>query len=195
VSVSSSRRSLLKKGIFGGALLVVAGSVPVFLRPTGRLRTPPPGRVLVHLTPVEYGIFAAAAARLVLGDGATADWPTTDQVDCAGTLDDVLGTMHPRTAAEVCQLLRLFENAMTGLVATGRPQTFTAAAPAEQDRRLESWRHSRLAVLRSGYEALKRLAHATYYASPAVYAAVGYPGPPTISRPAGVEDPAAAVPR
>jgi hypothetical protein len=148
--------------------------------------------VLVHLTPIEYGIFAAAAARLVSGDGAPADWPTTDQVDCAGKLDDVLGTMHPRAATEVRQLLRLLENAMTGLLATGHPQTFTGASPGEQDRRIESWRHSRLAVLRSGYEALKRLAHATYYASPAVYAAVGYPGPPVVSLPAGVGDGASA---
>ena len=45
-----------------------------------------------------------------------------------------------------------------------------ACAPAEQDARLEAWRHSRLALLRSGYQALKRLAHATYYSSPEVYA-------------------------
>ena len=37
---------------------------------------------------------------------------------------------------------------------------------------------SRLAVRRTGYQALKRLACAMYYASPEVYGSVGYPGPP-----------------
>ncbi len=173
-----------------------AASLPIVLRPHGRLRAPAPGpgqapgRPLRHLSPIEYGVFAALSARLVLGDDAPAGWPSTDQIDCAGRLDELLGTLHPRAARELCRLLRIFENGMTGLLATGHPQTFSAAAPAEQDRRLESWRHSRLAVLRSGYEALKRLAHATYYSAPEVFASVGYAGPPGISAPArdGVGD-------
>ena len=60
---------------------------------------------------------------------------------------------------------------------------FTRLSPAEQDARLEAWRRSRVALLRSGYQALKRLAHATYYSSPEVYAQVGYPGPPVVPQP------------
>jgi hypothetical protein len=192
VLVSSSRRSLLKKGVFGGAVLFLgsaAASLPILWRPHGRLRapgqgaTPAPSRPLRYLSPIEYGVFAALSARLVLGDDAPAGWPSTDRIDCAGRLDELLGTLHPRAARELCRLLRIFENGMTGLLATGHPETFSAAAPLEQDRRLEAWRHSRLAVLRSGYEALKRLAHATYYSAPEVFASVGYAGPPGISAP------------
>jgi hypothetical protein len=186
--VSSSRRSLLKKGVFGGAVLFLgsaAASLPIVWRPHGRLRAPAPApsRPLRYLSPIEYGVFAALSKRLVLGDDAPAGWPSTDRIDCAGRLDDLLGTLHPRAARELCRLLRIFENGMTGLLATGHPETFSAAAPGEQDRRLEAWRHSRLAVLRSGYEALKRLAHATYYSAPEVFASVGYAGPPAISAP------------
>jgi hypothetical protein len=192
VLVSSSRRSLLKKGVFGGAVLLLgsaAASLPMIFRPHGRLRAPgqapAPDRPLRYLSPIEYGVFAALSARLVLGDDAPAGWPSTDRIDCAGRLDELLGTLHPRAARELCRLLRIFENGMTGLLATGHPVTFSAAAPVEQDRRLEAWRHSRLAVLRSGYEALKRLAHATYYSAPEVFGSVGYAGPPGISAPVG----------
>jgi hypothetical protein len=192
VLVSSSRRSLLKKGVFGGAVLLLgsaATTLPMIFRPHGRLRAPGQtsrqisGRPLRYLSPIEYGVFAALSARLVLGDDAPAGWPSTEQIDCAGRLDELLGTVHPRAARELCRLLRIFENGLTGLLATGHPETFSAAAPVEQDRRLEAWRHSRLAVLRSGYEALKRLAHATYYSAPETFASVGYAGPPEISAP------------
>ena len=64
----------------------------------------------------------------------------------------------------------------------GSPTPFTRCSPAAQDARLEAWRRSRLALLRSGYQALKRLAHATYYSSPEIYALVGYAGPPEVPR-------------
>ena len=193
---SSSRRSLLKKGALGGVLLFAAGSLPIAFRPSGPLARPT--RPLGQLTASEYGIFAAAATRLVLGNHADARWPMPAAVDCAGRLDDILSTLHPRATAEFRKLLRLFENGMTGLFSIGSAETFTAASVDEQDRRLQSWRHSRLALLRSGYQAMKRLAHATYYSSPATFAAVGYPGPPVVPsfdrRAPQSERPAAGVP-
>jgi len=77
----------------------------------------------------------------------------------------------------LCEALALF-----GLVLAGSPTPFTRCSPAAQDARLETWRHSRVALLRSGYQALKRLTQATYYSSPEVYALVGYPGPPEVPR-------------
>ena len=73
-----------------------------------------------------------------------------------------------------------FENGLGGLLVTLRPTPFTALEPAAQDRRLEAWRHSRITVLRSGYQAMVRLVKAAYYSSPEVYPAMGYPGPPTV---------------
>ncbi len=176
----TSRRSLLKKGLLGGAILLVGGTVPIFFRSGLTLRRPKsPLRVL---TETEYAIFAAAAARLCPGDNAGAAWPSADAeaVDCATKVDALLFRLHPRAAAEFRKLLRVFENGLTGLVAIGSPTTFTRSSPEQQDRRLDSWRHSRVALFRSGYQAMKRLAHATYYSSPVTYAAMGYPGPPQV---------------
>jgi len=78
------------------------------------------------------------------------------------------------------RLLRLFESGFFGTFIAASPRPFTRAAPAEQDARLEAWRRSRLTMLRSGYQAMKRLAHAAYFSSPEVFARVGYPGPPEV---------------
>ena len=48
----------------------------------------------------------------------------------------------------------------------------------EQDRHLRSWQSSRLAIRRTGFQAMKRLTCAIYFASPETYASVGYGGPP-----------------
>jgi hypothetical protein len=174
------RRRLLKRGLLGGALLLVGGAVPLALRST-LVRGKPKG-ALKLLTEEEHAILAAVAARVAPGEGAPPTWPTAEALDCAGKIDALMATVHPAVGAELRQLLHLFESGMFGLVFTATPTPFTRCTPAAQDARLQAWRTSRLALLRSGYQALKRLAHATYYSSPEVYALIGYPGPPEVAR-------------
>lgn len=178
---SPERRSFLKKGIFGAAILLVGGAVPLALR--GGLYRARPRGALRLFTPHEYAIFAAIAGRMVPGDGADdAGWPTAEALDCAGKADVLMAQAHPKVGAELRQLLRLFESGLGGLFTNARPTPFTRLGPAEMDARIEAWHHSRLALLRSGYQALKRLAQATYYSSPETYARVGYPGPPALPK-------------
>jgi hypothetical protein len=174
----AGRRSFLKKGILGGALLLLGGAIPIALR--GGKDGASPRRALKLFTAREHAIFAALAARMVPGDDAGPDWPTAEALDCAGKVDDLMSRVHPTVGAELRQLLHLFENGLAGLLTNFDPRPFTRATAAEQDARLMAWRRSRVAVLRSGYQALKRLAHATYYSSPEIYARVGYPGPPVV---------------
>jgi hypothetical protein len=171
------RRRFLKRGLIGGGLLFLAGALPFAFRSTLRRQPRAPLRLLSE---DEYAVFAAAAARLAPGDGAGPKWPTADALYCAGKVDALMARVHPDVGADFRRLLRLFESSFLGGLVAGSPRPFTRATPAEQDARLEAWRTSRLALLRSGYQALKRLAHATYYSSPEVYALLGYPGPPEV---------------
>jgi hypothetical protein len=175
-----SRRRFLKRGLLGGALLLVGGALPLALRST--LSRGKPKRALKLLSEDEHAVFAAVAARLAPGDSAGPRWPTAEALDCAGKVDALMATVHPAMGAEFRQLLHLFENGLFGLLIAGSPTPFTRCSPAAQDARLEAWHHSRLALLRSGYQALRRLAHATYFSSPEVYALIGYPGPPEVPR-------------
>lgn len=172
------RRRFLKRGLLGGALLLVAGALPIALR-SGPMSAKP-RRALLLLSPEEYAVFAAVAARIVPGDGAGPAWPSAEAVDCAGKADQLMAREHPTVGAEFRQLLHLFENGLTGLFTNLRPTPFTACTPRQQDARLDAWSHSRIALLRSGYQALKRLSQATYYSSPELYGRLGYPGPPEV---------------
>jgi hypothetical protein len=176
------RRRFLRRGLIGGAVLVAAGAAPFAFRST-RLRQP--RNALRLLSPGEYSVLAAVAARIVPGDGAGPKWPSADAVDCAGKIDALMARVHPDVGNDFRRLLRLIESGLVGVLLAGSPRPFTRATPAQQDARLEAWRTSRLAVLRSGYQAVKRLAHASYYASPETYALVGYPGPPDVPQPPG----------
>lgn len=178
------RRSFLKKGLLGGALLFVGGAVPLALR--GGLDRVRPRGPLRLFTPHEYAIFAAIAARIVPGEAApgaapaAASWPTAEALDCAGKADTLMALALPSVGAELRQLLHLFESGLGGLFTNLQATPFTRLEPAAMDARLTAWRTSRVVLLRSGYQALKRLAQATYYSSPEIYPLIGYPGPPVV---------------
>ena len=175
------RRRFLKRGLFGGALLVLGGALPFVFRTTRRGSAP--RGPLRLLSADEYAVLAAVAARVVPGDGADARWPRAEALDCAGKIDALMATVHPDVGTDFRRLLHLCESGFVGMFTAASPRPFTRASAAEQDARLEAWRRSRLAILRSGYQALKRLSDAVYYSSPEIYPLIGYPGPPSVPQP------------
>jgi len=178
--VTPSRRTFLKRGLIGSGVLVLAGALPFAFRTTAIGRRP--RRELRLLSLEEHAVLSAACARLVPGGGADPTWPTAETVDCAGKIDALLATVHPDAGNDFRRLLRVFESGFLGTFIAASPRPFTRATPADQDARLEAWRRSRFTMLRSGYQAMKRLAHATYYSSPEVFARIGYPGPPEVPK-------------
>ncbi len=171
-----TRRTFLKKGVVGGILLLAGGVAAIAFR-RSRLRTPK--AALKVLSVAEYSVLAAVADRLIpAGD----DFPPSSDVQCVEKVDALLVHADPGMVVELRRLIAVFENALTGLVFERRPTPFTQLSADEQDRVLLEWRDSRLVFRRSGYKALKNLVDSAYYASPEVYPAVGYPGPPEIVR-------------
>ncbi|MFL5309169.1 MAG: hypothetical protein ACJ79H_01815 [Myxococcales bacterium] len=182
-----TRRHFLKKTLGGTALLAAAGAVPLALRKT-QLR--PVRQPLRFFTAAEYSVFAAVADRVlargtsdvpqeltgVLRSRPTA--PAPADVDVAGKADAFLAPLDAASAKELKQLLALFDNALFSVLTGGPPRPFTRMTPAEQDAHLVRWATSRMAVRRTGFQALKRLSAAVYYGTPETYASVGYPGPP-----------------
>ena len=171
-----SRRGLLKKSIAGAALLAAAGSIPLALRKT-RLREVPKGRPLQFFTPAEYSIWATVADR-VLAEEKPSDAPTATQLDIAARADAFLAPLPEDDRKDLKQLLALFDNALFSFVQGGPPRPFTAMSPQQQDAHLRRWQFSRLAIQRTGYQALKRLCCALYFSAPETFASVGYAGPP-----------------
>jgi hypothetical protein len=185
--MATTRRGLLKKTLGGAVLLAAAGAVPLAMRQT---RLIAPKLPLRFFTPGEYSVFAAVADR-VLATGpavlppdlarAAASRPappSPSEMDVAGKADAFLAPLDEASAKDLKQLLALFDNALFSVAMGGPPRPFTQMSSEEQDRHLRSWATSRLAVRRTGFQALKRLAAAVYFGSPETYPSVGYPGPP-----------------
>lgn len=165
-----TRRSLLKKGLFGGLLLAAGGGTVLALR--GGKREAPPDLQLQVLDLLEYSVFCAVAARLVPVPGALSPRQVSSQVDV------ILTRAQPGARREVKQLLRLLNNGLLGFLFDGRPAPFVALSPSEQEGILKGWRDSRILLRRTGYQALRTLALAGYYSSPLSWPETAYPGPP-----------------
>jgi hypothetical protein len=166
-----TRRDILKKGFFGGALLAMAGGGALALR--GGKRVAPPSGGLRILDPREYAIFNAIAQRVVPGGPAG-----LSPAEVAQNADAILAKAPRGAQKDVKRLLRLFENALAGFFFGGRAAPFTRLSPKEQDQVLMEWRDSRWQLRRTGYQALRSLALAGYYSSPLSWPEAAYPGPP-----------------
>lgn len=196
----TTRRGLLKKTLGGAVLLAAAGAVPVAMRKT-KLRELAKGRTLLFFNAAEYSVWAAVADRILAreatfitqehNDGPPlpaavvveaaekrAAPPTPAALDVAGKADAFLAPLDQASAKDLKQLLALFDSALFSLVTGGPPRPFTQQEPAEQDAQLKAWQTSRLAIRRTGYQAMKRLCCAIYFGAPETYASIGYPGPP-----------------
>ena len=184
-----TRRGLFKKTLGGAILLAAAGAVPVALQKT---KARAAHRPLRFFTPAQYSVFAAVADRVLATSPVEPSTelgppgplpsnpaaPLPSEIDVAEKADAFLAPLDEASAKDLKQLLMLFDNALFSAVMGGPPRPFTQMSAGEQDRHLRSWATSRLAIRRTGFQALKRLAAAVYFGSPETYPSVGYPGPP-----------------
>jgi len=168
-----TRRSIIKRGVFGAAVLALGGAGGLALRRGARVTLPAAGLKVLGLR--EYAVLAAVARRIVVPKPGA---PTPDDLNVAAECDRVLDRTDETTQVEMRQLLQLFENALAGFLLGGRVTPFTKLDPAEQDAVLDEWMTSRLVLRRTGYAALRSLVTAVYYGNPQTWPLVGYGGPP-----------------
>jgi hypothetical protein len=169
-----NRRTFIRRGLFGGLLLAVGGSIGLVAWPSDQhvqARRP-----LRALDARQFAILVAVAGRMVTA-------PAADPVTIAERVDAQMATAPPEARADFGKLLMLLESAFAGFVLAVRARPFTRLSAAAQDDVLADWRDSRLTVRRSGFSVLRKLTQAAHYAAPEAWADVGYPGPPQIAMP------------
>jgi hypothetical protein len=162
-----SRRSLVKKGLLGGLILLLGGGTGLAFFPSRDGFVAPPQ--LLSLTQARFQVLAAVAARVVPA-GA-------DAAAVALGVDRILSYAVIETRQDIEKLLGLFENALPGLLLDGRALPFTRLSEPGQDAVLESWRTSMLTLRRSGYQALRKLCLVAYWTQESAWAAIGYDPP------------------
>lgn len=170
---SPSRRGVLKKGLFGGALLFL-GSTGLLVSRASKY-VPLPDERLKVLSPRQYAVLHALAETLISSGGA---FPQAEKMRVAFEADRILERVDVTAQSEITALIELFENALANAIFGQRFRPFTQLEPAEREKVAQEWRDSKLAVRRTGFRALRGLLMAAYYGNPAVFAAIGYAGPP-----------------
>src|SRR5437879_49801 len=93
--------------------------------------------------------------------------------------------VSPNQRADFRRLLRTLESPWANLLLSGRSHRFSSGTPAERERFLLGWAHSRLGIKRQGFHAVKRLVLFLTYAKALDggvnpnWPALGYAGPPS----------------
>lgn len=157
------RRSFLKAGLLGGLALAAGGAVYRQLRPAvpQRFALDQQGRsMLAALVPAITGL---APARPDLDAGV-------ERVARA------VAALPLRMQKEVSDLFGLLAMAPTRRLLAGVPP-WQEATPAQVAAFLQGWRTHRSAMLQTAYHGLHDLVLGAWYAEPASWAAIGYPGP------------------
>jgi hypothetical protein len=159
----TTRREFLKTGV-GGALLL---NIAACTRPPADDRR---AVVVAALIPVflEGALLADDEARSELIKRTIAG------------VDKAISGLSLATQKEIGELFDLLSFAPTRMIVAGIWSAWPEATPEAIGKFLESWRHSRFDLLKSGYAALHDLIFGAWYARPDTWAAIDYPGPPKV---------------
>ena len=163
------RRTLFKLGLGAAAVLAVAGGGLSLIRP---------GLVDGRMTPAARSVFEAVA-RAVLEGSLPVD-EAQRQAALGGhlrRLDDTRAAFPAAVQAELSQLLALLASAPGRVALAGLHTDWPQADTAELQQAMQGMRLSRLALRQQAYHALRDLTNAAYYAEPATWSLMGYPGP------------------
>jgi hypothetical protein len=170
--IELSRRSLLKTGLIGFAL-VSAGSAALLLQPprsesaTGKLAT---------FDPKEAAVLAALARRLCPPAGPGS--PGADALGLVVLLDKALGTADEEVRKGLRVGLLIFDNALTGALFGERVRPFSQLDGAAQDAVIRNWQNSSVAFRRTLIRGISSLVMAVYWGDPRSWPSTGYSGPP-----------------
>jgi hypothetical protein len=163
------RRTLIKAGLAGTALLAVAGGALVLLDP---------GRRQGRLTSGGRALFAAVA-RTVVGPLLPSDPGELRHAldEHLARMESTITAMPPAVRSEVDEMVALLVNGAGRLALTGQRSAWAEADVPEVSATLQGLRFSSLALRQQVYHALRDLTNAAYFADPAACRGIGYPGP------------------
>ncbi len=113
-------------------------------------------------------------AHCLLQDAPSASETNTE---FAERCDARLASLAPHKRTEFGTAINLLSGRLGVFLALRRSMPFRALSSADQARACECWATSRVPLLRTAFQAVRRLVLAVHYARPEVTAAIGYAGP------------------
>jgi hypothetical protein len=167
-----TRRTLLKAGIGGGAVLVFAKWMVAL-----NSRRESPERRGSALDPSAQAIVAAIVPMLLEG---ALPGSVEARAEVVAGIDRAVAGLPPASRKEFEQLFALLSFPPTRCLIAGVWSPWSSASRESVAAFLDSWRASRFALLRSGYGALHQLVLAAWYGNTRAWPAIGYGGPPSL---------------
>jgi hypothetical protein len=170
-----TRRTLLKVGIAGGVVLLLARwmvdshSTLESAERSGSALDASARAIIEALVPV-----------LLEGTLPGADGSAEARAEVVAGVDHAVAGLPPSARQELGQLFALLSFAPTRCLVAGVWSSWPRASPESVARFLASWRDSRFSLLRSGYAALHQLVLAAWYGNARAWPAIGYGGPPSL---------------
>ena len=163
------RRGLLKLGITAAVTLSVVGGVVAWIQP---------GLARGNLSPLGREVFRAVGVAVLDKTLPAQDGPR--EIALEGMLQrvDVLVAALPQHAQnELSQLLSLLGHPAGRLSLAGLSNPWADASLEEVQQALQAMRVSSLALRQQAYAALHEITAGAYFADPASWSLLGYPGP------------------
>jgi hypothetical protein len=167
----NTRRSFLKVGVAGALLLAAGGAAYRWSQPAAT-----PNRFTLDNDALAV-LSAVIPAMLgpVLPADATARAAAVQAT--AGHVRDAILGLPLATQKEVQDLFGLLALGPARRLLAGVSGGWSQAAPREVEDFLQGWRTHRLATLQIAYLAMHDLIFGAWYADPAAWDFIGYPGP------------------
>jgi hypothetical protein len=95
-------------------------------------------------------------------------------------VEATIASLPAQSQRELHQLTCLLDRRVARLLLAGSTAPWDVVTPARARAILTRWRFSGSTLLVSAYRALRDLTFASWYAEPSHWAAIGYPGPPSL---------------
>ncbi len=150
-----------------------AATVTATLSPRTPSQATVPGAPTRHLSARQRERLGLLAIRVL--EGAPPSGLHADAF--AEQCDARLASLAPHKRAEFAAAIDALSGRVAGLLALGRATPFRAMSTGDQSIALARWSTSRVPLLRTALQAVRRLVLAVHYAQPAVTTAIGYAGP------------------
>lgn len=122
-------------------------------------------------------IVPVVLAGTLPGDPAARARATRETIEA---FDRAVAGLSAAVQREVGQLFSAMRFAPSRIALTGLWSAIEESPPHEIAAFLTRWRESRFDIPRAGYQALTQLIQAAWYDNPSSWAAIGYPGPPSL---------------
>jgi hypothetical protein len=171
---------VLQTGLGGAAVLAAAGAGYGFVTRDAPAADDGGYRFLV-LDGTQRTIVAAIAPAMLADALPDAGAQRTAAVrEVVRGVDTAIAALPALVQDEVGQLFSLLGFPLSRWLVAGVATPWANAQPQDVEAFLTRWRYSKLALLRSGYQALHQLLLAAWYANPVAWPQIGYAGPPSV---------------